>query len=190
LSDNLLKLTSLDSEHIAFEPHCYRLDRQIRDLILACEPQWADKGIEMDVCLEEVAITADEDMLSQVWINLIHNSIKFTPGGGSVRVELHPRADQVVFQIADTGIGIAKEHQAHVFERFFKADASRDRAKGGNGLGLAIAHKIVDLHHGAISVESALGAGATFSVCLPLLQPCQNHAPRAENQSVAPRVCL
>jgi two-component system, OmpR family, phosphate regulon sensor histidine kinase PhoR len=182
LSDNLLKLTSLDSEHITFEPKSYRLDRQIRELILACEPQWADKGIEMDVCLEEVAITADEDLLSQVWINLIHNSVKFTPGGGSVRIELHPQAGHVTFRIIDTGIGIAEEDQAHVFERFFKADTSRDRAKGGNGLGLAIAHKIVDLHHGTISVDSALGAGATFSVCLPIEQSLQSREPRTENR--------
>jgi two-component system, OmpR family, phosphate regulon sensor histidine kinase PhoR len=183
LSDNLLKLTSLDSEHITFEPKSYRLDRQIRDLILACEPQWADKRIEMDVCLDELMITADEDLLSQVWTNLIHNSIKFTPSGGSVRIELHPHADQIAFRIADTGIGIAEEDQAHVFERFFKADTSRDRAKGGNGLGLAIAHKIVDLHHGTIGVGSAPGVGATFSVCLPISQPYQSQEPRTENQA-------
>jgi signal transduction histidine kinase len=190
LSDNLLKLTALDSAQVQFEPKSYRLDRQIRDLILACEPQWADKGIDMDVCLAEVAIAADEDLLSQVWTNLIHNSIKFTPSGGSVRIELRPCADQIVFTIADTGIGIAETDQALVFERFFKADASRDRTKGGNGLGLAIAHKIVDLHHGTIGVESVLGAGATFSVCLPVAQPYQNQEPRTENRAVESRACF
>jgi signal transduction histidine kinase len=184
LSDNLLKLTSLDSEQVKFEPHSYRLDRQVRDLILACEPQWADKEIDMDVCLEEVTISADEDLLSQVWINLIHNSIKFTPNGGSVRIELRPAADQVAFRITDTGIGIAEADQAHVFERFFKADTSRDRAKGGNGLGLAIAHKIVDLHHGTIHVDSALGAGATFSVCLPIAGISPNRESTVESQPV------
>ena len=168
LSDNLLELASLEAEHIKFEPKNYRLDRQIRNLILACEPQWSDKGIDMDVCLEEVAITADEDLLSQVWVNLIHNSIKFTPSGGSVRVELRPQAGQIAFRISDTGIGIAEADQAHVFERFFKADTSRERAKGGNGLGLAIVQKIVDIHRGAIGVESSLGAGTTFSVFLPI----------------------
>jgi two-component system, OmpR family, phosphate regulon sensor histidine kinase PhoR len=168
LSDNLLALAALDSEHRIFEPKTYRLDRQIRNVILACEPQWTDKAIDMEVALEEVAITADEDLLSQVWINLIHNSIKFTPSGGSVRVDLCPQAGKVAFKISDTGIGIAEEDRAHVFERFFKADPSRERAKGGSGLGLAIAQKIVDLHHGTIGVESVLGMGTTFTVCLPV----------------------
>ena len=91
LSDNLLKLASLESDQVKFEPKPYRLDTQIRDLILACEPQWSGKGIEMDVALDEVSVTADEDLLSQVWINLLHNSIKFTPPGGSVRVALERR---------------------------------------------------------------------------------------------------
>jgi signal transduction histidine kinase len=167
LSDNLLALASLDAEQMKFEPKAYRLDRQIRNLILACEPQWTDKSLDMDVALEEVVITADEDMLSQVWINLIHNSIKFTPCGGSVRILLQYQADRVVFRITDSGIGISADDQAHVFERFFKAEKARDRAKGGSGLGLAIAKKIVEMHKGTIGVESELGAGACFTVCLP-----------------------
>jgi two-component system, OmpR family, phosphate regulon sensor histidine kinase PhoR len=167
LSDNLLALASLDAEHIKFDPRPYRLDRQIRDLILACEPQWIDKSINMDVALEEVSITADEDMLSQVWINLIHNGVKFTPCGGNMRVDLRCCEENIVFRIADSGIGISEEDQAHVFERFFKAEKARDRARGGSGLGLAIAKKIVEMHKGAIGVESELGAGASFTVSLP-----------------------
>jgi two-component system, OmpR family, phosphate regulon sensor histidine kinase PhoR len=168
ITENLLKLASLESQQLKFEPKPYRLDKQIRSLILACEPQWADKAIDMEVALEEVAITADEDLLSQVWINLIHNSIKFTPNGGSVRVDLCPQAGKVAFKISDTGIGIAEEDRARVFERFFKADPARERAKGGSGLGLAIAKKIVDMHHGTIGVESVRGVGTTFTVCLPM----------------------
>ncbi len=167
LSDNLLALASLDAEHTRFEPKPYRLDRQIRNLILACEPQWTDKSIDMDVALEEVSITADEGMLSQVWVNLIHNGIKFTPCCGSVRIDLQYREDSIVFRITDTGIGIAQEDQAHVFERFFKAEKARDRAKGGSGLGLAIAKTIVEMHKGTICVESEPGAGASFTVSLP-----------------------
>ena len=167
ITEDLLKLASLESRQLKFEPKPYRLDRQIRGLILACEPQWTGKGIDMDVCLEEIEITADEDLLSQAWINLIHNSIKFTPQSGSVRVALCRRDGKVHFRIADTGIGIAGEDQARVFERFYKADRSRARSAGGSGLGLSIVKRIVDMHHGTIDVESTLGVGSTFTVLLP-----------------------
>lgn len=171
ITDNLLRLASLESRHVRFEPKPYRLDRQIRNLILACEPQWTDKGLDMDVSLEEIEITADEDLLSQVWINLIHNSIKFTPPGGRVCVDLRRRAGKTDFRISDTGIGISAEDQGRVFERFYKADKSRTGSNGGSGLGLSIAKKIVDLHNGTIDIESKLGAGATFAVSLPSSPP-------------------
>jgi two-component system phosphate regulon sensor histidine kinase PhoR len=167
ITEDLLKLASLESEQLKFEPKPYRLDKQIRSLILVCEPQWANKAIDMDVALEETAITADEDLLSQVWINLIHNSIKFTPEGGKVCVALHRLDGQIEFKIADTGIGISEEDQAHIFERFFKADKSRTRSNGGSGLGLSIAKRIVEMHQGTICVASTCGAGTIFSVSLP-----------------------
>jgi two-component system, OmpR family, phosphate regulon sensor histidine kinase PhoR len=167
LSDNLLKLAALDAENVALQSQRYRLDRQLRTVVLACEPQWSIKQIGVDLELQELTITADEDMLSQVWTNLIHNGIKFTPAGGSLCIELCQRDGQILCSIADTGIGIAPEDQPLVFERFFKADRSRERALGGSGLGLAIARKIVELHGGTIAISSALGAGTTFTVCLP-----------------------
>lgn len=170
LADNLLKLASLESEQVKFEPKPYRLDKQIRNLLLSCEPQWVAKQIQMDVTLPEVTLCADEELLSQVWLNLIHNSIKFTPDGGSVCVELCQTEGKARFKISDTGVGISAEDQAHIFERFYKADKSRQRSQGGNGLGLSIAHKIVELHHGEICVASRVGAGTTFTVSLPLEQ--------------------
>jgi two-component system, OmpR family, phosphate regulon sensor histidine kinase PhoR len=167
LSDNLLKLASLDADHLTLNPTPYRLDRQIRQIILACEPQWSEKCLTMDVSLDDVAITADEDMVSQIWTNLLHNSIKFTPPSGSICIVLRQIEGNAIFTIADTGIGISQEDQARVFERFFKADASRERARGGSGLGLAIAQKIVALHQGAIEVGSELGRGTVFTVRLP-----------------------
>jgi two-component system, OmpR family, phosphate regulon sensor histidine kinase PhoR len=168
ITDNLLKLASLESKQLKFEPKPYRLDKQIRNLILACEPQWAGKGIDLDVSLEEVEISADEDLLSQVWINLIYNSIKFTPDGGKVCIELRRQQDDITFKITDTGIGIAEENQPRVFERFYKEDESRTRSNGGSGLGLAIAKTIIEMHKGTIGVQSILGAGSTFTVGLPL----------------------
>ncbi len=167
LSDNLIKLASLDSEVVKFEPKMYRLDRQIKKLVLSCEPQWSGKDIYMDISLDEESIKADEDLMSQVWMNLIHNSIKFTPNMGSVRIQMRRQDNMIEFRISDTGIGISKDDQLRIFERFYKTDKSRNRSVKGSGLGLSIAKKIVELHHGSISVQSELDKGSTFIVRLP-----------------------
>ena len=167
ITEDLLKLAALESDKVQFEPRTYRLDKQIRSLILTCEPQWMEKMLDMDVALEEIQITADEDLLSQVWVNLIHNSIKFTPQAGSIKVTLSARSDQIEFQISDTGIGISEEEQTRIFERFYKADKSRTHANGGSGLGLSIVKKIIEMHKGTIEVESKTGAGTIFIVSLP-----------------------
>jgi signal transduction histidine kinase len=168
LSDNLLKLTALESEHPPFEPTRYRLHRQLRDVILSLEPQWAQKSLELDVSLHDVSITADQELVSQVWMNLLGNSIKFTPEGGMIRIVLRRCDPHAVVSIVDAGIGIGEGDQARIFERFYKADRSRDRSAGGSGLGLAIARKIVDLHGGVMQVESALGKGTSMTVRLPI----------------------
>jgi signal transduction histidine kinase len=169
LSANLLKLAALESDQPQPAPTAYRLDLQIRNAILACETQWTAKGLELDVYLEEAEITAHEEMLSQVWNNLIHNAIKFTPEGGTIRVRLARHGEGLEARFADSGIGISPEDRARVFERFYKADRSRQSALGGSGLGLAIAKRIVDMHHGRISVDSRPGAGAEFVVTLPAM---------------------
>ncbi|MUT68146.1 cell wall metabolism sensor histidine kinase WalK [Paenibacillus sp. NEAU-GSW1] len=167
LSDNLLKLASLESDKHPFEPKRYRLDRQLGSLILACEPQWVEKSIEMNVDLDENFVVADEDLMSQVWINLISNAIKFTPNGGTIHIELRLLDGALVFKIQDTGIGISEESRELIFQRFYKADKSRNRKAGGSGLGLSLVKKIVQLHNGCITVESTIGNGATFKVTLP-----------------------
>lgn len=167
ITDNLLKLASLESEQARFEPKTYRLDKQIRGNILACEPQWDAKKIDMDISMEKINITADEDLLSQVWTNLIHNSIKFTPTDGKVRITLCQQKNWIEFSISDSGIGISEEDQLHIFERFYKTDRARERSNEGSGLGLSIAKKIIEMHQGNIRVESKPGAGATFYISLP-----------------------
>ncbi|BAH45170.1 two-component sensor histidine kinase [Brevibacillus brevis NBRC 100599] len=164
ISDNLLKLTALEGIQHDLERKRYRLDTQLRALILASEPQWMAKEIEMDIDLEKVEIVADEDMLSQVWTNLLGNSIKFTEAGGKISVKLKTVNGEVLVKITDTGIGISKENQERIFERFFKADPSRNRTNSGSGLGLAIVKKIIDLHHATIVVESEEGKGTTFTI--------------------------
>jgi two-component system phosphate regulon sensor histidine kinase PhoR len=167
ITEDLLKLAALESDRVRFDPQPYRLDRQIRRLILACEPQWTEKRLVMDVSLPEVEITADEDLLSQVWLNLIHNSIKFTPPEGQISLKLHRRENIILFSLSDTGMGISQADQAHIFERFYKSDKSRPRTTGGSGLGLSIVKKIVDIHGGAINVESRVNQGTTFTISLP-----------------------
>lgn len=168
ITQELLQMASLESDRVRFEPKSYRLDRQIRSLILACEPQWTEKRLDMQVALQEVEITADEDLLSEVWNNLIHNSIKFTPPGGRISIDLLHQGKTVQFSISDNGIGIADGDLPHVFERFYKADKSRTRSNGGSGLGLSITQKIVEIHKGTIRIESRAGAGTTLTVSLPI----------------------
>lgn len=167
LSDNLLKLTSLESNHHPFEAKPYRLDRQIRRVILGCEPQWQAKRLEWDVELEERTVVADEDLLNQVWSNLVHNAIKFTPEGGTIRVRLTGTEQHVEATVADTGIGVSEADLPHLFERFFKADKARSRSAGGSGLGLSIVKKIVELHHGTVSASSRVGEGTEIRIALP-----------------------
>ncbi|SCN44416.1 Sensor histidine kinase YclK [Bacillus cereus] len=167
LSQNLLKLTLLESEEYTPERVTYRLDQQLKQTVLNSEPLWAEKEIELDLDLEKVHITADQESMSQVWINLIHNSIKFTPSRGTITIQLQEYEKFVEIRIRDTGIGISEEQKQHIFERFYKADSSRNRTYGGSGLGLAIVKKVLDLHQGKIKVESEEGNGTEFIVCIP-----------------------
>ncbi|MFD2370833.1 sensor histidine kinase [Brevibacillus sp. GCM10020057] len=167
ISENLLKLTSLEGKHHPMERVPYSLDQQLRAVVLACEPQWMAKELELELELERVTIVADQEMLMQVWTNLISNSIKFTPSGGRLQIRLQGGEREVAVHITDTGIGISPADQERVFERFFKADKSRSRTGGGSGLGLSIVKKIVELHEGRITLQSELGAGTTFTVTLP-----------------------
>lgn len=168
LSDNLLKLTSIESDHHPFEVKAYRLDQQIRKIILSCEPQWVEKSLVLDVSLDEVEIFADEELLSQVWVNFIHNSIKFTPNGGKLIIGLQQHAEQVEVTIADTGIGICEDELDQIFERFYKTDKSRNRTASGSGLGLSIAKEIIGIHKGSVSVQSKVAEGTVFTITLPI----------------------
>lgn len=167
LSDNLLKLSALETggEPLSFQE--FRLDKQMEEVALMLEPQWSAKHIAMEVELERLKLQGDEGLLSQVWVNLLHNAVKFTPEGGEIRVTLKSDQTNVYCQITDTGIGIAPEDQIHIFERFYKVDKSRERAIGGNGLGLSLVKKIVEMHDGQITPQSEVGKGTTFTVTLP-----------------------
>jgi signal transduction histidine kinase len=170
LCDNLLKLTSLESEHHPFEPKRYRLDKQLRNIVLACEPLWVEKVLDMDINLEEIQVQADEDLMSQVWVNLIHNSIKFTPPNGTIRISVYEQENGAIVQIEDSGVGIASEDLAFISDRFYKADKSRNSSTTGSGLGLSIVKKIIEMHQGTIDIKSKLGEGTQVSIYLPRRQ--------------------
>jgi signal transduction histidine kinase len=171
LSGNLLRLSALESDYTSMEKKAYRLDRQLENILLMLEPQWAEKQIQLDVSLPATTITGNEDLLSQVWINLLHNAIKFTPEEGTIGVTLacHQDKDEAVCTITDNGVGISPEDQVRIFERFFKANKARTRSQGGNGLGLSLVQKIVNMHGGQVTAKSELGQGSEFVVILPLI---------------------
>jgi signal transduction histidine kinase len=169
LSENLLKLTTIESDRYPFEGKVYRLDQQIRKVILSCEPQWVAKSLQLEVSLDEVDVFADEELMSQVWINLLTNAIKFTPEDGLMQIKLRNGMDALEVEIADSGIGIKEENLEFIFERFYKVDKSRNRSIGGSGLGLSIVKKIIDMHKGSINVSSKLDEGTLFTICLPIV---------------------
>ncbi len=185
MSENLLKLSSLDSQHHPFHPKPYRLDRQLRQVALANEPAWLAKGLNVELYTEALEITADEDLLSQVWHNLLANSIKFTPPGGSIAIVLKASDGRAETHVLDTGIGIPEEERDRVFERFYKADPSRNRNAGGSGLGLAIAAKIVELHRGEIALAEPQG-NAAWELALQQLQQAGNVAAAPAGPAVGP----
>jgi two-component system, OmpR family, phosphate regulon sensor histidine kinase PhoR len=167
LSANLLKLSSLEAGIVPLSMRNYRLDRQLQNTTILLEPQWSKKNISIEADLDKVVISADEELLSQVWINLMNNAVKFTPEGGTIHITLSSDGEKINCTVADSGIGIALADQIHVFERFYKADKSRDRSLGGNGLGLSLVKKIVELHGGSVTLESDLGKGTLFTVTFP-----------------------
>ncbi len=168
LSENLLKLSALEADSFPFERKAYRLDKQLREMILVAEPQWLGKTIEVEAELEEIHVYAVEDLMSQVWTNLLHNSIKFTPEGGCIHIRLYSLEKTIEVEIKDSGIGIAEEELPRIFERFYKVDQARTASEGGSGLGLSLVKKIVEIHEGNVAVRSRPGEGTVFVVSLPL----------------------
>ncbi len=168
LSDNLMRLSMLENGAQPLTVSSFSLDKQIKNAVLMLEPQWTAKNLDVSAALEKTSFSGDEGLLSQVWVNLLHNAVKFTPEGGQITVTLAKSESGIVCRVADTGPGVAEEDLMHIFERFYKADKARDRALGGSGLGLSLVKKIVALHGGTVTAQSALQEGSTFTVTLPV----------------------
>jgi signal transduction histidine kinase len=169
MSANLLKINSLEDRDGPPDPTQFRLDSQLRHVVVTLEPQWSAKGLSVEADLIEVEVVGNKELWAQAWTNLVHNAIKFTPAGGLIRVKITPGPTLAV-EVTDTGIGLAPEDTDRVFERFYKADSSRGAE--GSGLGLALVRRIVTLHRGTVvALSSGRDQGTTFRVEFPRLSP-------------------
>ena len=165
LVNNILLLSKVDNQTMPLEKHPYRLDEQLRRAILLLERKWTQKQIEWDVDMDEATYTGNESLMLHVWVNLLDNAIKFDPVGAEIRLRLHCESTCIRITVSDNGPGIPKDQQSAIFERFYQADGSHKSE--GNGLGLALARRIVRMCGGEISVSSEPGKGSCFTVELP-----------------------
>ena len=167
LVGDLEKLTRYEGENLVLDKKRFDLSSLLSRLITNYESQFMSSGVALQFVSQEIWVEADEDKISQVFINLLSNALKYTPEGGTVKVEMN-KTDEAAVTVRDSGIGIPEEDLPHIFERFYRTDKSRSRLTGGSGIGLTIAKSIVDAHHGSISVASKLNEGSAFVVLLPL----------------------
>ena len=162
---NILKLNRLENQSIYPAAQDYDLSEQLCSSLLEYESVWESHNIDIDTDIEEdVKICADAELLAIVWSNLLSNAFKFTEDGGKVSLSMHADEKYVTVSVRDTGCGISREVGEHIFEKFYQGDSSR--ATQGNGLGLALVKRIVDIMQGEIKVDSTVGEGTVFTVVI------------------------
>ncbi len=160
---NILKLNKLENQQIFPAAERYDLGEQLCEALLQYEREWEEKNIEIETDIEdECMVRTDKELLFLVFSNLLSNAFKFTPNGGKVFVSLKTEEKHACVQIRDTGIGMSKEVGAHIFEKFYQGD--RSHSTRGNGLGLALVKRVMDIVKGEITVESEAGKGSAFTV--------------------------
>lgn len=162
---NMLRLSRLEHQVILSPGDTFHLDEQMRQSLLLLEPKWSVKNPELVLDLDPVEYNGDEDLLEQLFINLIDNAVKFLPDGGTLRLSLHEADGRIVASIADSGPGIPEPERERVFEQFYQSDTSRK--KEGSGLGLPLARRIAELHGGTLAASAAPEGGAELSLSLP-----------------------
>ena len=164
LSSNSLNLINVENQNILTNLNEFNLSEQIRSSILLLENRWQEKKINLQISLDEYVIRANEEMLKQVWINLLDNAIKFSYDGGTIKVDLSKENKKLVFKISNGGVGIKEEDYHRIFDKFYR---TKEATADGHGVGLSIVKKIVDLHKGDISVVSSNGL-TEFTINLPV----------------------
>ncbi|MCD8022929.1 MAG: HAMP domain-containing histidine kinase [Lachnospiraceae bacterium] len=165
LSANVLNLSRVEQQTILTDQKYLNLSEQLRLCIAMMDSKWPEKGILFQFDCKEVTIWGNEDLLQQVWLNLLDNAIKFSPDGGIVKIHLQAGTDAIQISIANQGKPIPEESTAHIFDRFYQAD--RSHTTKGNGLGLPLVRKIVQLHGGTVRLQSSDAAWTVFEVRLP-----------------------
>lgn len=169
LITNILKLNKLDNQRIVPELKNYNVCRQICECVLQLEDIWDEKEINLELEIEDAAmVRADESLLELVWNNLLSNAVKFTEPGGSITVRQVSEETCVKVSVSDTGCGISQESINHIFDKFYQGDTSH--AKEGNGLGLALVKRALELMDGDVQVVSKEGIGSTFTIILPVAE--------------------
>jgi two-component system phosphate regulon sensor histidine kinase PhoR len=171
LVGQLLEQARAESGQLKLDLREVDLEEVARPIVSSFEQQAWSKGVSLELTsLRPVRVEADPDRLSQVFVNLIDNALRHTAGGGRIRIEIDARDSDAVLRVRDTGEGIPYRDLPHIFERFYVVDRSRTRGTGGAGLGLAIVKGIIDAHGGAISADSMLGRGTSFTIRLPIMR--------------------
>lgn len=166
LSTNILKLAKLENQERIMNKTKFNIAEQIRRTISVLEPKWKEKNIKFNVSLKEQEFLGEKDLMYQVWMNIIENSIKFSKQDGQIDVKMKTNQDSIIVEIKDYGIGMEEEEAKKIFDRFYQVDKSH--TKPGAGLGMTIAKKIVELSGGKIEVTSKLNESTTFIVTLPI----------------------
>ena len=163
LITNILKLNKLENQQIFPKHEEFDLSGQLCEALLQFEDAWEQKNLNIETNIEdEVRLCSDPELLSLVWNNLISNAVKFTSEGGTISVTLKGEDNAILVSVSDTGCGMKPETGKHIFEKFYQGDTSH--ATQGNGLGLALVKRVVDILNGEISVQSIYGQGSTFTV--------------------------
>ena len=167
LAGNVLNLTKVESQAILTDISSFNLSEQVRSAVLLLEEKWTGKEIDLQLDFDEHVVEGNEELLMQVWINLVDNAVKFSPCGGTVELDISDAGQSLCVKISNTGNEIPPEKQDKIFAKFYQADESH--ATQGNGIGLAIVRRIVELHGGRVELCSGNGV-TTFSVLLPKKQ--------------------